>query len=104
MTDLGEYDLLEGFLTESDYKRYAHSMSYSAGCACTDAMVSVVNTLRLADGTLWSIPVTLDVSREDIESKSITPGVRITLRDPRDDEALAIITGTCRRSDGTCKF
>ena len=55
--------------------------------------ISVVDTLRLADGTLWSIPVNLDLSREDIESKSIKPGARVTLRDPRDDEALAILTG-----------
>lgn len=55
--------------------------------------LSVVDTLRLADGTLWSIPVNLDLSREDIESKSIKPGARVTLRDPRDDEALAILTG-----------
>jgi len=69
----GGFSPLEGFLNESDYK-------------------SVVNNLRLTDGTLWSIPITLDISREDIESKSITPGTRLVLRDPRDDEALAIIT------------
>lgn len=39
------------------------------------------------------MPITLDVSREDIESKSIAPGARFVLRDPRDDEALAIFTG-----------
>lgn len=39
------------------------------------------------------MPITLDVSQEDIESKSIVPGTRLALRDPRDDEALAIITG-----------
>lgn len=38
------------------------------------------------------MPITLDVSQEDIDSKSIAPGARIALRDPRDDEALAIIT------------
>ena len=38
------------------------------------------------------MPITLDVSKEDIESKKIVPGARIALRDPRDDEALAIIT------------
>jgi len=54
---------------------------------------SVVENLRLADGTLFSMPITLDVSREDIESLSIAPGARLALRDPRDDEALAIITG-----------
>ena len=38
------------------------------------------------------MPITLDVSKEDIESKKIVPSARIALRDPRDDEALAIIT------------
>ena len=54
---------------------------------------SVVDTLRLADGVLFPIPITLDVSREDVERLSIEPGIRIALRDPRGDEALAIITG-----------
>lgn len=38
------------------------------------------------------MPVTLDVSSADIERLGIVPGARIALRDPRDDEALAIIT------------
>ena len=54
---------------------------------------SVVDNLRLADGSLFPMPITLDVSREDIDRLSIAPGSRIALRDPRDDEALAIITG-----------
>lgn len=53
---------------------------------------SVVDTLRLSDGTLFPIPITLDVSSDDITRLGITPGARLTLRDPRDDEALAIIT------------
>ena len=56
-------------------------------------LVSVVDKLRLANGTLFPIPVTLDVSQEDITAKSIVPGARIALRDLRDDEALAILTG-----------
>jgi len=52
----------------------------------------VVDTLRLADGTLFPIPVTLDVSLDDIGRLSLAKGKRITLRDPRDDQALAIIT------------
>ena len=39
------------------------------------------------------MPITLDVSREDIDRLSIVPGLRIALRDPRDDQPLAIITG-----------
>lgn len=55
-------------------------------------LYSVVNTLRLADGTLFPIPVNLDIVKEDVKRLNIKPGVRITLRDPRDDNALAIIT------------
>jgi len=53
---------------------------------------SVVENLRLADGTLFPVPITLDVSKVDIDRLSIAPGMRFALRDPRDDEALAIIT------------
>ena len=51
-----------------------------------------MDTLRLADGALFAMPITLDVSKEDIENKNIVPGARLALRDPRDDQALAIIT------------
>lgn len=34
----------------------------------------------------------MDVSQADIDQLSIKPGSRITLRDPRDDEPLSIIT------------
>ena len=54
---------------------------------------SVVRSLRLSNGILFPIPVTLDVSRADIDRLSIAPGKRLVLRDPRDEEALAIITG-----------
>ncbi|KAL5528538.1 MET3 [Sanghuangporus sanghuang] len=73
LTINGGFSPLEGFMNEKDYN-------------------SVVETLRLADGTLFPIPVTLDVSREDIERSAIAPGARLGLRDPRDDEALAILT------------
>ncbi|PBK84715.1 ATP-sulfurylase [Armillaria gallica] len=69
----GGFSPLEGFMTENDYK-------------------SVVNTLRLADGVLFPIPITLDVSGKEISRLSIVPGSRVALRDPRDEEALAIIT------------
>ncbi|KIY74414.1 ATP-sulfurylase [Cylindrobasidium torrendii FP15055 ss-10] len=69
----GGFSPLEGFLNEKDYK-------------------NVVDDLRLANGTLFPIPVTLDVSKADVDTLSIAPGARIALRDPRDDEALAIIT------------
>lgn len=57
---------------------------------------SVVNNLRLANGVLFPIPVTLDVSRADIDRLSIVPGSRVALLDPRDEETLAIITGQHR--------
>ena len=61
---------------------------------CSQSFASVVDTLRLADGTLFPIPINLDISKEDIDRLSLAPGVRVALRDPRDDQALAIITGT----------
>jgi ATP sulfurylase len=54
---------------------------------------SVVRGLRLSNGILFPIPVTLDVSHADIDRLSIAPGKRLVLRDPRDEGALAIITG-----------
>ncbi|KAL0068791.1 Sulfate adenylyltransferase [Marasmius tenuissimus] len=72
----GGFSPLEGFLNEKDYNR----------------PYSVVDTLRLADGSLFPIPVTLDASKEDVERLGLAPGKRVALRDPRDDEALAIIT------------
>ncbi|KDQ62121.1 hypothetical protein JAAARDRAFT_189492 [Jaapia argillacea MUCL 33604] len=69
----GGFSPLEGFMNEQDYK-------------------SVVDTLRLADGALFPMPITLDISREDVEKLKVAPGSRLALRDPRDDEALAIIT------------
>lgn len=53
---------------------------------------SVVNDVRLADGNLFSIPITLDVSKHTIEEAGIKPGVRLALRDFRDDRNLAILT------------
>ena len=53
-----------------------------------------MENLRLADGTLFPIPVTLDLSRDDLDRIEVAPGVRLALRDPRDEEILAIFTGT----------
>ncbi len=63
-------------------------------CGSTDSnFYSVVDTLHLANGVLFPIPITLDVSGEVINRLSIQPGSRLSLRDPRDEEPLAIITG-----------
>ena len=50
---------------------------------------SVLDTLRLPDGTLWSIPITLDVS--PTQAEKIEPGQQLALRD---DEGfmLAVLT------------
>ena len=57
-------------------------------------MNRVVETLRLANGILFSMPITLDVSDIEIKRYNIIPGSRITLRDFRDEQPLAILTGT----------
>jgi sulfate adenylyltransferase len=56
----GGFSPLEGFLGRSDYKR-------------------VCSEMRLADGTLWPIPVTLDVSSEF--AAALDTGDEIALRD-----------------------
>ncbi|CAG8848429.1 7178_t:CDS:2, partial [Racocetra persica] len=64
---------LEGFMNHSDYQ-------------------SVINDLRLTNGCLFSIPVTLDVTESDINALDLAPNKRVVLRDPRDDARLAILT------------
>ncbi|RQM06637.1 hypothetical protein DH86_00001279 [Scytalidium sp. 3C] len=69
----GGFSPLEGFMNEKDYN-------------------GVVEKNRLADGNLFSMPITLDVDQEQINELNIKPGARVTLRDFRDDRNLAIIT------------
>lgn len=57
----GGFSPLEGFLGQADYDR-------------------VVEEMRLADGTLWPMPITLDVSQAFADG--IVTGSRIALRDP----------------------
>lgn len=52
----------------------------------------VVENNRLEDGNLFSMPITLDLSKDTIQALGIRPGARVTLRDFRDDRNLAIIT------------
>jgi len=68
----GGFHPLKGFLTEADYAR-------------------VVEEMRLAAGTLWPMPVTLDVSRAFAER--IDPGQDIALRD-QEGVILAIMSVT----------
>ena len=70
----GGFNPLKGFLSEADYD-------------------GVVEELRLADGTLWPMPITLDVS-EDF-AKTIELGQDIALRD-QEGVILATMTVTDR--------
>jgi sulfate adenylyltransferase len=56
----GAFSPLTGFLNQENYQ-------------------SVLQTMRLQDGTLWPMPITLDVSQEFADATSI--GEEITLRD-----------------------
>jgi len=53
---------------------------------------SVVKDHRLTSGVLFSMPITLDVSQATIDELGIKEGARITLRDFRDEQNLAILT------------
>lgn len=66
----GGFAPLKGFLAEDDY-------------------INVVENMRLADGTLWPMPITLDVSSEF--SDAIAVGQDIALRDP-EGVILAILS------------
>ncbi|KAI9508231.1 ATP-sulfurylase [Russula earlei] len=85
----GGFSPLEGFMNQADYNRSVFLIMLPIP---RRARSSVVDTLRLADGTLFPIPVTLDVSQEDIDHLSLSKNKRISLRDPRDDQALAVLT------------
>ncbi len=66
----GGFNPLKGFMSEADYDR-------------------VVEEMRLADGSLWPIPVTLDVSQAFADK--IEPGQDIALRD-QEGVILAILS------------
>jgi len=58
----GGFSPLHGFMTRAEYESVCHNM-------------------RLADGTLWPMPITLDVTEE--LAKKLTPGAsKLALRDP----------------------
>ncbi len=58
----GGFSPLRGFMTRADYEGVCHNM-------------------RLADGTLWPMPITLDVTEEF--AKKLSPGTsKVALRDP----------------------
>ncbi|MEX1828173.1 bifunctional sulfate adenylyltransferase/adenylylsulfate kinase [Luteibacter sp. CQ10] len=66
----GAFSPLEGFMGQGDYD-------------------AVVDTLRLADGTLWPMPITLDVA-EDVAA-SLSVGQDVVLRDVQ-GTAYALLT------------
>jgi sulfate adenylyltransferase len=68
----GGFNPLKGFLSEADYD-------------------SVVDRMRLADGTLWPMPITLDVSEKF--AGTVEPGQDIALRD-QEGVILAILSVT----------
>ncbi len=68
----GAFNPLEGFLTEADYN-------------------SVVDTMRLTNGALWPMPITLDVS--DSFAGGVEAGQDIALRDP-EGVILAVLSVT----------
>ncbi|KAF2674395.1 sulfate adenylyltransferase [Microthyrium microscopicum] len=68
----GGFSPLEGFMSEKDYN-------------------GVVENCRLADGNVFSIPITLDVSQDTINELGIKAGAKVALRDFRDDRHLAIL-------------
>jgi len=92
----GGFSPLDGFLNRADHDR-------------------VVEEMRLSDGTLWPMPVTLDVS--DAFAGCIGPGSQVALRDPegvliavldvgdiwrpaKDDEARRVFGTTDQRHPG----
>ncbi|KAH9953542.1 ATP-sulfurylase [Russula dissimulans] len=74
----GRFSPLEGFMNQADYD-------------------GVVDNLRLADGTLFPMAMTLDVSQHDIDRLSLVKDKRVALRDPRDDQTFAILTSWSRK-------
>lgn len=68
----GGFSPLEGFMNKKDYEGVVHNM-------------------RLADGTLFTMPINLDVSEAQIEELGLKSGARVALRDFRDLQVLAII-------------
>jgi len=68
----GGFNPLKGFLTEADY-------------------TGVVEEMRLADGALWPMPITLDVS--EAFAGTVEPGQDIALRD-QEGVILAILSVT----------
>lgn len=68
----GAFSPLDGFLGKADFERVCREM-------------------RLADGTLWPMPINLDITQEFVAKEQIKTGSRIALRHP-EGMVLAVIT------------
>jgi sulfate adenylyltransferase len=74
----GGFSPLRGFLGRADYE-------------------SVCARMRLADGTLWPIPVTLDVT--EAAAEGLSPGAALALRDPEGVMLAVLHVGETWRPD-----
>ncbi len=83
----GGFSPLTGFMTRDDYE-------------------GVCKDMRLADGTLWPIPITLDVGEEF--ARSLHEGDRVALRDPEGVLLAALhvqeIWKPCRETEANAVF
>ena len=79
----GGFSPLRGFMNRKDYE-------------------GVCNNLRLADGTLWPMPITLDVTEEF--AKKLTPGrSKIALRDAEGVMLAVVNVGDVWQADRTAE-
>lgn len=70
MMGIGAFSPIDGFMKEQDYKR-------------------VVSDMHLSDGTLWPIPITLSVTKQ--QAKNISLGEEIALIDDESSELMGIM-------------
>lgn len=71
MMAIGAFSPLDGFMGKDDYE-------------------NVVNTMHLADGTLWPIPITLSVSKAQADQLPIS--IEVALIDEESNELMGIMT------------
>jgi sulfate adenylyltransferase len=71
MLAMGAFSPLDGFMREKDYK-------------------SVVHKMEMADGTLWPIPITLSVDKQQADSLAI--GSKVALVDDESNELMGVLT------------
>jgi sulfate adenylyltransferase len=67
MLAMGAFSPLDGFMREKDY-------------------LGVVNNMQMTDGTMWPIPITLSISKE--QAKDLRVGDNIALVDDESDELM----------------